>query len=411
MEDRDFVSSPSYLGGVADAGSKKRSVIPDMQVRYMALHAALVAAEGLTDSELSGVRRMGALTQAYGIVMALRGPGHPVSFEEFRGLVRGPVAGLLPPGVDEGGLEWIYAIDPETDDRSVELEALDSEYGDVARLSGELPHWPWLRGELAERKAFALFRQGGEQRAYERRRSFVIRRPAGTRAELRAMPQEIEDLYGRVPGERIYDRWCFPCPVCRWPMRVAGGVDVARVACDDRGHRERGADYRFVRDDKRDEPPELVRMHQPAVPSARIRRLAPVASEPIAVEAGRVLMVGPECWHSHVVPGLLELALHDELRAKGAGVELWPGLDSYDLRITAGRKREWKVDVKDVISVPALLRRMEGEEGRGMHLVVPDRLSSEVPLLRRTLSAAGWKVKTAAGLATEVCHALGVRWA
>lgn len=365
---------------------------------------------------MEGERRLVALTQAHGIVMALRGPAQPLGFAEFRELVRGPVAGLLPPGREDGGLGSIFAIDPETGERNVELEALDGEYGAVARLSGEVAYWPWLRDELAENKAYALFMKGENQRAYVRRREFVVRHAAGIQRSMRSMPKEIEDLYVAVPGERRYGRWCFLCPICRWPMRVRPAEGVTAVACDDRGHRERGADYRFVRDDDREGAPELVRIHPPPAVPARSRPLAPVAGDAQIHEAGRTLMVGPECWHSHVVPGVLELALHDELGKRGVSVDLWPRLDSYDLHITVERegrpKRVWKVDVKDVISVKALIRRLEreGKPGSGLYLVVPDRLESQVKLLERALATMGWQVRAASRLAQEICREQGVSW-
>jgi REase associating with pPIWI_RE len=394
----------------------ERFRIPDDQVRYMALYAALIAADALTDPAMPGGRRLEALTRAHGIVMALRGPAHPLGFAEFRELVRGPVAGLLPPRHDDGGLGTVYAIDPETGERNADLEALDGEYGAVARLSGELPYWTWLRDEMAENRAYALFLKGENQRAYVKRREFVIRNAAGLPKALRSMPKEIEDLYVGVPGDRRHGHWCFPCPLCQWPMRVRLSGDVVRVACDDRGHRERGADYRFVRDDDREAPPELIRIHPPPAMPARIRPLAPIAGDVRSQETDRTLMVGGECWHSHVVPGLLELALHDQLSERGVGVELWPHLDRYDLHITVERegrpKREWKVDVKDVVSVDALIRRLEREEGneRELYLIVPDRLESRVKLLERVVSGFGWKVRAASRLAQEVCREQGVAW-
>lgn len=396
--------------GVVTTVGAERPGISEEQLRYLALHAALVAADALTDSTLPGERRLETLTRAYGMVMALRGPGHPLDFEEFRRRVRGPVATLLPPGVDDAGLATVFAIDRATGERNVDLEALDGEFGAAARLSGGLPHWTWLRDELSENQAYALFRRGENQKAYESRRRFVIGHPAGTKAELRAMPRELEELYHPVPGHRRYDRWCFLCPVCRWPMRVQRRGRVIKVACDDPGHRERGADYRSRADDGTDAALPLTPAGPAAAVTAAGRLLAPPAGQVVAHEADRVSMVEQPCWRSHVVPGLLELALTDELQARGAQVDLWPGLDSYDLHITAPSGRFWKVDVKDVISVDALIRRTRGSDGSGLTMVVPYRLSSQVPLLERALKPDGWKVRTATRLARDVCLAAGRSW-
>jgi REase associating with pPIWI_RE len=410
------VRGAKYGCHVPDTESTERFRIPDDQVRYMALYAALVAADALTDPNMPGSRRLEALTRAHGIVMAVRGPAYPLKFAEFRELVRGPVAGLLPPGHDDGGLDSVFAVDPETGERNVDLEALEGEYGTVARLSVGLAHWTWLRDELAENRAYGMFRKGENQHGYVRRREFVIRNAAGLPKTLRSMPREIEDLYVGVPGDRRHGRWCFPCPLCQWPMRVRPGGGVVRVACDDRGHRERGADYRFVRDDDREAPPELTRIHPPPAMPARVRPLAPTAGDVRSQEADRTQMVGPECWHSHVVPGLLELALHDQLLERGVAVHLWPQLDRYDLHVTVERegrpKREWKIDVKDVVSVDALIRRLERESVRekGLYLVVPDRLESQVKLLERVVSGFGWRVRAASRLAQEICRSQGVSW-
>jgi hypothetical protein len=249
----------------------------------MTLHAALIAAGALTEPTMSGEQRIAALTRAHGIVMAARGPSHPLDFRTFRDLVREPVSGLLPPGSDDGGLDTLYAVDPDTGELNVDLETLDGEYGAVARLSGELLYWPWLRDELAENKAYGMFMKGANQRAYVKRREFVIRHASGLPRTLRSMPRELEDLYVGVPGGRRFGRWCFLCPLCQWPMRVKPVGGTAQVACDARGHRERGADYRFARDDEREGPPELVRIHPPPLESTGFgevcstwRRLTPV---------------------------------------------------------------------------------------------------------------------------------------
>ncbi|GAA1018951.1 hypothetical protein GCM10009556_076510 [Acrocarpospora pleiomorpha] len=404
----NFVGGVDYLCSMGTSPSADRFAIPDDHLRFMALQASLLAADALTEPAMRSDSRANALTRAYGLVMALRGPAHSLGFAEFRTLVRGPVAGLLPPGCPPEGLEAIYAINPKTGERNVELEALEGEFGEVARECGVLPYWPWLRQELTEHKAYALFRKGGNQAAYILRRSFVIRNAAGTQAMLQMMPKELNDLYGRVPEDRVYDRRCFLCPLCRWPMQVLPNGPIVTVSCANRDHRDRGARYLFD-DDGLDRAPRLVRTRD-----VRDRLLAPAASDAIVHEAARVLMVDPACWRSHVIPGLLETALHDELSSRGVQVELWPEMDRYDLRvIVAGRQpRVWKIDVKDVLSVDALINRLDRKnaDGTGLHLVVPDRLSSDVPLLRRRLSSTGWKVRTASQLAREVCRAQGVPW-
>lgn len=55
-------------------------------------------------------------------------------------------------------------------------------------------------------------------------------------------------------------------------------------------------------------------------------------------------------------PGLAEISLLKATRALGLKVELWPGIDMYDLRITLPDGQAWAIDVKDW-SNPALLGR------------------------------------------------------
>jgi hypothetical protein len=55
-------------------------------------------------------------------------------------------------------------------------------------------------------------------------------------------------------------------------------------------------------------------------------------------------------------PGQAEIALESDLRALGLSVEMWPGYDSYDLRVVFPDGHVWAVDVKDW-SHPAFLGR------------------------------------------------------
>ncbi|MDI3420609.1 pPIWI_RE_Y domain-containing protein [Streptomyces luteolus] len=55
-------------------------------------------------------------------------------------------------------------------------------------------------------------------------------------------------------------------------------------------------------------------------------------------------------------PGRAEVALEGELRALGLHVEMWPGFDAYDLRVTFPDGHVWAVDMKDWAQ-PAFLGR------------------------------------------------------
>ncbi len=55
-------------------------------------------------------------------------------------------------------------------------------------------------------------------------------------------------------------------------------------------------------------------------------------------------------------PGLLEVRLRDGLRRLGLESELWPGSDSYDLRIRFDDGEVWGIDAKDWESAGLLAR-------------------------------------------------------
>lgn len=56
------------------------------------------------------------------------------------------------------------------------------------------------------------------------------------------------------------------------------------------------------------------------------------------------------------LPGQSELRLESRLRRLGLAIEMWPGYDAYDLRVSLPDGRVWAVDVKDW-SNPALMGR------------------------------------------------------
>jgi hypothetical protein len=86
-------------------------------------------------------------------------------------------------------------------------------------------------------------------------------------------------------------------------------------------------------------------------------------------------------------PGRAELQLSEKLEELGLQVELWPGLDSYDLRVTFADAEVWAVDVKDWAN-PFLLGRKveplpkEPPWNRAFFVVPDERLQQRADYIR-----------------------------
>ncbi|MBF6399459.1 hypothetical protein IU438_27185 [Nocardia cyriacigeorgica] len=80
----------------------------------------------------------------------------------------------------------------------------------------------------------------------------------------------------------------------------------------------------------------------------RSRGPAPLGRELSATGAGALLYLVRPLRHFVTGPGLAEIELERRLRAMhGLRVEMWPGYDAYDIRITFPDNHVWAVDVKD----------------------------------------------------------------
>lgn len=78
--------------------------------------------------------------------------------------------------------------------------------------------------------------------------------------------------------------------------------------------------------------------HQGAAPHGRVLETA---------EVGEIRQLRRPLRQFVTSPGQAEVALERELRSLGLSVEMWPGFDAYDLRITFPDGYVWAVDVKD----------------------------------------------------------------
>lgn len=79
----------------------------------------------------------------------------------------------------------------------------------------------------------------------------------------------------------------------------------------------------------------------------RRRGSPPRGRELTAAEAGEVQQLARPLRQFVTGPGRAEMDLHAQLRKLGLQVEMWPGFDAYDLRITFADEHVWAVDVKD----------------------------------------------------------------
>ncbi|WP_045876481.1 hypothetical protein [Pseudofrankia sp. DC12] len=399
------------------------------RVRYLVTRAALRAATTMTNPTLSPRQRLAALMECHGTLLAARGPGDPLSFGDFRRALKNDLARLLPAGIDSPDLEGLPVVDGE--DRVAEdafdlafeqrvlLKALDKP-GNSALLINDQE----LQDEIDQETAFEILYKGGEQAGYVAGRSDLIRYPAGPVSDLceLRLPPRVVDLYQDIPYNSVYQVHWFPCPACRWPMRVAirrsAGSRVGTARCWHGAHAEMGASYLFPLPADGGVP-ELVPEASPRRPGLRESVLFPSISEvPRALPAAGYKAVARGIWRYTTIPGLPELALYDRLSERGLTVELWPALDAYDLRVEAGprkgRKETFKVDVKDYTSAMTLgklIDAQEGDRGGAGWLVVPDYRAGQLPLLSGVCAKWDMKVATASEFGAMVCAKAGVSWA
>lgn len=94
-------------------------------------------------------------------------------------------------------------------------------------------------------------------------------------------------------------------------------------------------------------------------------------------------------WRFVVVPGSSELRVKRNLEKLGATVELWPGIDTYDLRVRAGAEL-FEVDVKEYRSAHRLIADLRAKPPRARVLLPKtheyqlETLKTALPSLRLT---------------------------
>ncbi|MFE3558558.1 hypothetical protein ACFXKW_27420 [Streptomyces sp. NPDC059193] len=406
--------------------------LPDNKIRHMVMQAAVMAAQALTDVEQEPEGRLRTLMDAHGKVLAARGPGSPLSFAEFRTRLRGDLAALLPEGVAPDELDGIHLItqDGEFDDDAYDVE---QELRTVLRAlrattrDGRSPNSAALEAEMDQDRFFTALTKSGRQDDYEHGRSSVIRTPAGSDTELRRLnlPASIAEFYQPVAFAAVFDRWWFPCPICRWPMKVtvrggapSKGRKTGDVRCFHRPHAIAGARYHF-RVPSEGMPPVLVPLPAPSRPigvdGVLFNDVTGQIPEARPTGGHRALTRG--VWRWTAVPGVAELAFYDALAVRGLLPQLWPGLDAYDIEVSVrdadGLRHDFLIDVKDYTSGPLLAKKLQadgGDKGGAEWLAVPDYRAQSVPLLAGVCRELGMTASTLGELGSRICRTAGVPW-
>ena len=363
--------------------------------RDQAVTACCLAAAALGDPDLSGHRRSKMLMNCLGALTATFVVGEAPTMAQFRRGLQGRLGDLLPYEVRVEGLDDVVLLDDvgQMSDEACDLAAEHS----VPSAAFE-EHWPWARvaTEQEERRLFEVMRRM-PQADYTRARELLVEAPSG---DLRKLRRTWDNLWGRVePYEPIVQwSWCqlqgfwFPCPACRWPMRVTVHGTVADIRCE--AHARAGISYTCRVGGSSDRAPTL---HPAGHDAPRVRGVHATAE---------CLAVSRAVWRYVTLPGMLECELRDHARAQGAEVTMWPHKDRYDLKIALGA-RVWKVDAKAWASPVALadaLREKESPEP-GLIIVIPDHQRSSAPLVADAIRPAGYRLMVMADIKAAIVEA------
>ncbi len=317
-----------------------------------------------------------------GVIMNARGPGDsPATPAELIASLRRPLGELLPPACEPSALDSAILLeDDELTDAAMEIAC---DYNHALFHSRDpatewLPRWAWQRAEQVERQLFQSLIQSGSQAAYASSRRFVIERPAGNWRELTELrngsdayqgARQVAD-YVAITPERIFKfasgdagAW-WPCPVCRWPMRV----QEQTVQCTYGPHQAR---FRIA-------GRVVAGGSAPALVKTSAARLRTPQARPVAGSR----CVDPAVWRFITVPGIPELELERKLGGiAGVDVQMWPVKDTFDALVTAADGYQWTVDVKD----HADAARIASDPPAADHVVVPGYRKGQVNQLSKML--------------------------
>ncbi|MBE2997241.1 hypothetical protein IDM40_00785 [Nocardiopsis sp. HNM0947] len=319
------------------------------------------------------------LARMAGVVMNACGPAQgPRTSSTLISSLSRPLRQMAPGLFEDDPVGDLTVCSPDTSDDGVQLSDDVFEYGCehiVDLLEGEagyrhngwMPSWAWMRAEMVENRAFQTLDQGTTDQEYTAHRRFVIENPAGVRQRLAADFSDVRGdkrqvRYGLIPPERTFEgAFWWPCPVCRWPMRVQD----TEVHCQYAPHNA----FYYIRAARQRGTP-MLQPRDGAVPrqpkTQRFRSEGP--DQTVCVEEG--------VWRYIVVPGISEVRLFDRLArldSRGVEVDLWPSKDTYDLTVRIPALGWMKhLDLKDVTHAKHLAERIAAKPPAAPTLVIPD---------------------------------------
>jgi hypothetical protein len=367
-------------------------MVDPSRARDWAVIACCLAAGAMSDPVLDGGRKAAILMDCLGVLSAVSPPGHVTTLGQLRAGLSGPLGKLLPPGVDAGMTGEVVLLEPSG--------TLSPEAEDVARehfveCTALEQHWTHrrVRAEQEEQRMYQELRVLGDE-GYSRARGLLTDRASG---ELRVLRREWDTLWPRFgsyepvsewPWVQL-EGWWFPCPACKWPMRVTKEGAIAIVQCE--AHAPRGIRYTAGAARPDGGPPAL----QPAGKEAPEVYGLPATAAYMAVSRA--------VWRFATLPGVLECELRDHAAGLDAQVTMWPDRDSYDVQIKIGTQ-EWRIDAKAWASPVKLfdvLKERPPKE-RPLYIVLPDHQRPACRALDEALRPYGFIVRTAAQLKAEV---------
>ena len=380
--------------------------------------AFAVCEHAMANGELDGPRRLDRLIEAHGILMAACGPGHLVRFEDLLGRLTGDRAGslegLLPDWIDAKALAGVRLMDSEgvaTEDGfdfRHEAQRVMRAAEKVGKFTGQVTK-PRLDDEYSQEAVFSAIKGP----FYERHRTTLVENPTVPAGDLPGLklPSRANEFYRPISQHAQYNGWWWPCPACRWPMKVsvthAGSRSRGRVRCLYPWHEETGASYEFLVTARRKAAPDLSPTFECRVPTGRYARLWTGARPdmPTAMPSEEYLALARPVWRYTVVPGLPELSLHRALVAALEGTgwmpHLWPNGDQCDHWIARqdGEKPLLAADFKDYTWVNHLVNKLHmdgGDAGGAEYLVLPDHRKEQVAQLHLVCRMHGMKGAMAA---------------
>jgi hypothetical protein len=348
----------------------------DREVSRSIATAVLRAAVAWTERE-PHAEAWRELSRMTGVVSYMLGPGlGPDGPLELIELLHQPLSRLLGAvdHTDELGDLVLLGPDDQLTDEAIEVgcEYTQALFDGVDPGQRWLPSWAWQRAEQVERQVFEGLMRSGNQQQYASARRFLIEHPAGDEHELmqRMNQGRVQRVagYEPIPLDRVWRNrngaWWWPCPVCRWPMRVNGdGVECGY------SHHE----SRF-----RTDPATATLASRPRLVKVSSARLSTPIARP--VEGAKCLELA--VWRFVTVPGVPEMALERKLlRIDGVSVEMWPDMDRVDLAVRTIRGRRWEVDVKDHTDPITIADNPPAARD----IVVPDYRRAQVRPLARSM--------------------------